>query len=193
MGPIPCCSAVYGLSARPLIVSIFEATEEEPRQRSERSLVRPPVGGPQRQCYSDDLTPGIRKLAPAAAMATHPVTKTIEPALTVFSGAEIRVVSRSNDVNSTDRAWAHHGSTVTTCRHCRRHCCSQTPSRGSSSSGAFCCLQVLLPVGEAPEAAFERYASLIVQHRQVRLGPAEPRACRPNPWAASGAAPHFLL
>ncbi|KAL4423744.1 hypothetical protein ABPG75_001045 [Micractinium tetrahymenae] len=52
-------------------------------------------------------------------MTSHPVTKTIEPALTVFSGAENRVV--------------------------------------------------LLPVGEAPEAAFQRYASLIVQHRQVGL------------------------
>lgn len=51
--------------------------------------------------------------------AGHPVTKTIEPGLTVFSAAEIRVV--------------------------------------------------LLPVGEAPEAAFQRYASLIVQHRQVEL------------------------
>lgn len=30
-------------------------------------------------------------------MASHPVTKTIEPALTVFSGAEIRVVSRRCD------------------------------------------------------------------------------------------------
>ncbi len=27
--------------------------------------------------------------------------------------------------------------------------------------------QVLLPVGEAPEAVFQRYASLIVRHRQV--------------------------
>ena len=29
--------------------------------------------------------------------------------------------------------------------------------------------QVLLPVGEAPEAVFQRYASLIVRHRQVEL------------------------
>ncbi len=28
---------------------------------------------------------------------------------------------------------------------------------------------MLLPVGEAPEAVFQRYASLIVQHRQVEL------------------------
>lgn len=29
-------------------------------------------------------------------------------------------------------------------------------------------LQVLLPVGEAPEAVFQKYASLIVRHRQAR-------------------------
>jgi hypothetical protein len=29
--------------------------------------------------------------------------------------------------------------------------------------------QVLLPVGEAPDAVFQRYASLIVRHRQVEL------------------------
>jgi hypothetical protein len=32
-------------------------------------------------------------------------------------------------------------------------------------------LQVLLPVGEAPEEVFQRYASLIVRHRQVQSCP----------------------
>lgn len=30
-------------------------------------------------------------------------------------------------------------------------------------------LQVLLPVGEAPEEVFQHYASLIVRHRQVSV------------------------
>lgn len=101
-------------------------------------------------------------------MASNPVTKTIEPALTVFSGAEIRVVSRSDYLKPVI---------------VRGHTCippaTTRPPLPSlpwvpsvillvTAHTAICLRQVLLPVGEAPEAAFQRYASLIVQHRQVR-------------------------
>lgn len=42
--------------------------------------------------------------------------------------------------------------------------------------------QVLLPVGEAPEEVFQRYASLVVRHRQVRR-PGAGRGRRPRPTA----------
>lgn len=58
-----------------------------------------------------------------------------------------------------------------------RQLCFTHPSPGRRRPALACppvsetvtplCAQVLLPVGEAPEAVFQRYASLIVQHRQV--------------------------
>lgn len=79
-------------------------------------------------------------------MTPRGVTRTIEPGLTLFSAAEIRVV----------RCRPHPGPQ-------RRTLPTHPPADRHRL------LQVLLPVGEAPDAVFQRYASLIMRHRQVEL------------------------
>lgn len=90
----------------------------------------------------------------------HAVTRTLEPGTTLFSAAEIRVVSalQIGWAGHNRRTWLQPGVL-----HPRR----RPPAAARLFPQPI--EQVVLPVGEAPDAAFQRYASLIVRHRQVEL------------------------
>ena len=115
------------------------------------------------------------------APPASPLARTVEPNLSVFSAAEIRVV-RAGGLQGGDRFAARRGGgrVGATARGARRTC----PGPRAA--------QVLLPVGEAPEDVFHRYAQLIVRHRQVRVrAPSRRRRCPPPPrWSRCRAPAH---
>jgi hypothetical protein len=87
-------------------------------------------------------------------MATATASRMLEADITLFSGAEIRVVGDDEErlINLSFKP-AIQGR------------------RGSPTSPGMCTVsrvQVVLPVGEAPDELFQRYASLVTHHRQVR-------------------------
>lgn len=101
----------------------------------------------------------------AAALTAHsPHSRTIEPGLTMFSAAEIRVVSAPWELICSSCA----GLLPPSLPACRRRLPPLVRSTSPLARPPLP-LQVLLPVGEAPEAEFQRYANLIVRHRQVRM------------------------
>ena len=97
-------------------------------------------------------------------VAGHPVARTLEAGVTLFSAAEIRVVRAARPGRS--------GPLIPSAGASRAGAGTPTPSPAAAHRPPAYCRpppQVLLPVGEAPEAVFQRYASLIVRHRQVEL------------------------
>ena len=85
------------------------------------------------------------------------LTRTLEAGVTLFSAAQIRVV-RLQPQQPTAPAALH-----------PRPAAGAAAARLPPTAAAASHPQVLLPVGEAPEAVFQRYASLVVRHRQVEL------------------------
>lgn len=86
-------------------------------------------------------------------MTSGTITRTLEPNLTFFSAAELRVVSFLiiNFIGMPVGVGPFH-------------------SRSFSQLASICFfLQVVLPIGEIPDDVFQRYTSLIMTHRKVWL------------------------